>query len=414
MNNENQLDYFIGLDVGTTAVRCVVGELAPEATNPSIIGFSEVDNSGMRKGNVAHVEEVAQAIIAAVNEAERMAGRPIKNATINVNGSHVQGLSSKGVIAVSSSNREITDDDRARVEEAATIVQLPANKEIVQVFARNYRIDGQDNIKDPVGMQGVRLEVDTHIVMAGTPALRSLEQALERAEIGIAHRTVSGLAAAEAVLDRKQKESGTLVLDIGATTTNLVVIEDGEIEHVAVVPMGGMHVTNDLAIGLKTDLEIAELAKIKHASLEGRVDGETSMVKDGLEYHFDRRLMRMIIAARMEELMEYVDKELKKVHRSRKLPGGVVLVGGGSKLPGLVPFTKECLQLPARLGSWQHLTRVVDDLDNQSFATPVGLMLLDMLLGPPAGQGRNVEPGVLGSVQASLTNVFKKRRKGSK
>lgn len=410
--SEERLHYFVGIDIGTTAVRCVVGELAGDAATPSIIGFSSAESSGLRKGNVAHIEEVAQAAINAVQEAERMSGREIKTATINVNGAHVQGVNSRGIIAISSPDRQISDDDRMRVEEAATVVQLPPNKEIIQVFAKNYRLDGQENIKDPVGMHGIRLEVDTHIVVASTPALRSLEQVLERAEVHSNHRTVTSLAAAEAVLDRKQKESGVAVVDIGAATTNLVVIEDGEVEHIAVIPMGGNHITNDLAIGLKTDLDIAETVKIKHAGL-APIRGETSFVREGREHQFDREMMRMIVEARVEEVMEYVDKELKKIHRSRKLPGGIVLVGGTAKLPGIVDFTKDALQLPARTGGWKHVGRVVDGLDELTFAPAVGLMLLDMLLGPGERGGLSeVQPGILESVNFSLNNIlgrFKKR-----
>jgi cell division protein FtsA len=365
----------------------------------------------MRKGNVAHIEEVAQAVINATTEAERMSGREIKSATVNVNGAHVQGLNSKGVIAISSPDRQITVDDRARVEEAATIVQLPANKEIIQVFAKNYRLDEQDNIKDPVGMHGVRLEVDTHILTASTPALKSLDHVLERAEVHSSHRTVTSLGAAEAVLDRKQKESGVAVVDIGAATTNLVVIEDGEVEHIAVIPMGGAHITNDLAIGLKTDLDIAELVKLKHASLSQSASGETSFVKNGEELRFDREMMRIIVGARVEEILDYVDKELKKIHRSRKLPGGITFIGGTAKLPGLVEFAKETLELPARIGNWKHISKVVDGLDEHIYAPAVGLMLLDMLLGPPQFHSfSESEPGMLGSL-TKFTNLLGKFKK---
>lgn len=410
--SEEKLSYFIGLDIGTTAVRCVVGELAGEAATPSIIGFSSAENTGMRKGNVAHTEEVAQAIIAAVSEAERMSGREVKAATINVNGSHVQGMNSKGVIAISSQDRLITPEDRMRVEEAAAIVQLPANKEIIQVFAKNYHVDGQENIKDPVGMHGVRLEVDTHIVIASTPALKSLDQVLERAELNASHRTVTSLAAAEATLDRKQKESGVAVIDIGAATTNLIVIEDGEVEHVAVIPMGGNHVTNDLAIGLKTDLDIAEMVKIKYATLNKATSGQVSLVHNGENHRFDKEMVRIITEARMEEILEYVDKELKKIHRSRKLPGGVVFCGGGAKLPGLVDFSKETLELPARVGGWKHIGRVVDGLDEQIFAPAVGLMLLDMYLGPSQSITYiDNASGLLQSVNVSLNSLFNRFKK---
>jgi cell division protein FtsA len=412
--SEQQLQYFVGVDIGTTAVRCVVGELASDSQLPAVIGFSRAENTGMRKGNVAHIEEVAQAVAQAVNEAERMSGREIRHATINVNGSHVEGVNSKGVVAISSPDRVIGLEDRLRVEEAATVVQLPANKEIIQVFAKNYRLDGQENIKDPVGMHGVRLEVDTHIIVAGTPALRSLDQALERAEIRPSHRTVTSLAAGEAVLDRKQKESGVCVLDIGAATTNLLVIEDGEVEHVAVIPMGGTHITNDLAIGLKTDLDIAELIKLKHASLNKASTGETSFVVKGEEFRFDRDMMRLIVEARVEEILEFADHELKKIKRSRKLPGGVVLSGGSAHLPGLVEFTKEVMELPARVGSWKHIKRVVDGMDETEFAPAVGLMLLDMYLGP-AAEISYVEQnhGVFSSVNSSLNTILGRfRRRG--
>src|SRR3990167_2182553 len=359
MPSEEKFSYFAGLDIGTASVRCVVGELGGEAQLPTIIAFSESPNSGMRKGNVAHVDEVAQAVVNAVNEAERVSGREIKAATVNVNGSHVQGMNSKGVIAISSPNREISLDDRLRVEEAATIVQLPANKDIIQVFAKNYRLDGQDNIKDPVGMHGVRLEVDTHILLASSPALKSLDQVLQKAELAASHHTVTSLAAAEAVLDRKQKESGVAVIDIGAATTNLIVIEDGEVEHIAVIPMGGNHITNDLAIGLRTDLDIADIIKVKHASLSKSVSGEGSFVRNGEEIRYDREMMRIIAGARVEEILDYVDKEFKKIHRSKKLPGGVVFVGGTAHLPGLADFAKDILELPARLGNWKQVPKVI-------------------------------------------------------
>jgi cell division protein FtsA len=239
-----------------------------------------------------------------------------------------------------------------------------------------------------------------------------MDQVLERAEISASHRTVSSLAAAEATLDRKQKESGVAVLDIGAATTNLIVIEDGEVEHIAVIPMGGQHITNDLAIGLKTDLDIAEMVKIKHASLSKRTTGSVSFVEKGETHRFDKELMRIITEARMEEILEYVDKELKKIHRSRKLPGGIVLTGGTAKLPDLVEFTKEVLELPVRIGSWKHINKVVDHIDEQIFAPAVGLMLLDMYLGP-AQEIAYMEAanGLMQSVNGRLNTLFGRLRK---
>ncbi len=400
--------HFVGLDIGTQNVRCVVGLVdESDPTKPTIIGHGLSPNLGMRKGVIAHVDDVADAVAHAITEAERLSGVHIQHATVNINGSHVAGINSKGVIAISTANKEIGPDERLRVEEAATIVQLPPNREIIQVFAKNYRIDGQDNIKDPVGMHGVRLEVDTHIVTALAPNVRNLEHVLDRTKLAVSHSTLSSLASAEAVLDRKQKEAGTLVIDIGAGTTNLAIIEDGEVHHVAVIPVGSINLTNDLAIGLKTELDIAEKVKLEHAALDdSNKDLNARVEYDGKTQLFEMADIKMITEARIEELFELVDKELKRVHRSRKLPGGVVLVGGGANIPGIVAFAKEKLELSARLGRLQPLGGLVDVVDEPAYATAVGLMLLDMLLlpedgsrpGKPNASAFGLVDGILGKI----------------
>ena len=402
---------YVGLDIGTSRVRCVVGARSAEDPGQiSVIGHGSAANQGMRKGVVMHIDDATEAIIQAVTEAERISGVQIHHATVNVNGAHVTGLNSRGVIAISAGDRQITVDDRERVEEAATIVKLPPNREIVQVFAKNYRLDGQDNLKDPVGMHGVRLEVDCHIVTAATPNVRNLDLSLEKAQVAPRHHTVSALAAAEATLDRKQKEAGTCVLDIGAGTTNLSVIEDGEIQHVAVIPMGGMHITNDLAIGLKTDLDVAEAVKVKFARLNDEADKPVKVSVDGNGYEFSGGMVNMIVEARVEELMEFVEKELQRIHRSRKLPGGIVITGGTAALPGLAEFAREHLQLPARIGKVRGLTGLVDTVDTPAFATAAGLMLLDILLTPYSAEqpvGNSVLGGNISSAIGKLLGKLK-------
>ncbi len=379
-----QKEHYVGLDIGTSRVRCVIGVYDNDGSNlPAIVGHGEAVNQGMRRGIVVHVDDVAEAINKAVTEAERISGIPIRKATVNVNGIQIQGMNSHGVIAISTANREITDDDRIRVEEAATIVNLPLNREIVQFFAKNYSLDGQKNIKDPVSMHGVRLEVEAHIVTASTPSLKNEDMALKKAEIDPSHHTVSSLAAAEAVLTRQQKEAGTALIDIGAGTTNLIVFEDGEVQHIAVIPMCGQHITNDLAIGLKTDLDIAEQVKIQHVNLSPNAKKMNAMVKVGNKaYNFKFEEIAMIVEARVEELLEYVDKELQRIKRSRKLPGGIVLTGGGSKLPGLADFTRDKLQLASRLAKLESIGGLADTVSDQSYVVVIGLMLLDMLLLP--------------------------------
>jgi cell division protein FtsA len=409
---DQQPSYFVGLDVGTSTVRCVVGHINIDTEEPnlSVIGYGTAPNLGMRKGLVTHLDDVANAINLAVSEAERIAGVPIRQATVNVNGTHISGMDSKGVIAISAANREISLEDKIRVEDAATIVQIPTNREIIQVFPKNYRVDGHDSIKDPIGMRGVRLEVDTHIVTVATPNIRSMDAALEKAHIAPNHHTVAGLASAEAVLNRQQKEAGTLVLDIGCSTTNLAVIEDGEVQHVAVIPMGGMQVTNDLAIGLKTDLEIAELVKLKHATLGGSgKSGRLSVQHEKINHVFEADDIQMVVEARVDEIFDFVEKELKRIHKSRKLPGGVVIVGGTANIPGIAVFAREKLQLAARLGSLESLQGIGDDIKKPEFVTAVGLMQLDMLFAEQLGmQGSHSreDQGLIGAV----SGLFKKFR----
>lgn len=412
---EQNSPYFVGLDIGTAMVRCVVGTPDPvDPTKAAIVGHGEAKNNGMRKGVVAHIDDVADAITQALTEAERVSGFQIHSATVNVNGSHVSGINSTGVIAISSADRQIGNEDRLRVEEAATIVNLPANREIIQVFAKNYRVDGQDNIKDPVGMHGVRLEVDTHIVTAASPNMKSLEIVMEKAHVRPSHRTVSSLAAAEAVLTREQKEAGTLILDIGAGTTNMAIIEDGEVQHVAVIPVGGIHLTNDLAIGLKTDLDIAEKVKLEHATLEDRKGTANVKVMINKKQHFfEFDDIKMITEARVEELLELVEKELKRIHKSQRLPGGVVIVGGVSRLPGLAEFTKEKLQLAARLGKLHSVGGLVDTVKNPAYTSAIGLMLLDMYLLPQANHGShhhgsNANEKVFGALSGMWDKVKKR------
>ena len=412
---EQQNASFVGLDIGTANVRCVVGVLDPNAENflPRVVAYAEAPNAGMRKGVVIHAEDVADAIAKVLSEAERMGGVSIANATVNIGGSHVLGQNSRGVIAISAANRQITVQDRQRVEEAATIIQMPANREIIQVFAKNYRVDGQENIKDPVGLQGVRLEVDTHIISAATPSLKTLEAALEKAAITISHRTVSSVAAAEAVLDRKQKEHGTALIDIGAGTTSIVVVEDGEIQHVAVLPVGGNNITNDLAIGLKTDLEVAELVKRNHISFakDAKPAKSISLTHDDREHFFSAEDAHMIVEARVEEMMELIDKELKKIQKSKKLPGGAIFVGGTARLPGLADIAVRKLQLPSRIGSLKELEGMSEKTGDAAWATATGLMLMDMVFSQPADEAADdaASGKMIQSVQSLLKRFSNKK-----
>lgn len=406
-----QSRYFVGLDIGTTAVRCVIGQLNDADVAPTVIGTGVADNLGVRKGAVVNVADTVNAIDSAVEAAERMAGYEVGAATVNINGSHILGMNSKGVIAISSNTREISESDITRVEEAATVVQLPANREIIQVFARNYRLDGQDHIRDPIGMTGVRLEVDAHVVTAATPSLRNLEKAMDGAGTAIHYRLLAGLAAAEAVISREQRENGVALIDYGASTTNLAVFEEGEVQHVAVIPVGSHNLTNDLAIGLRTELDVAEAVKLSFAGPGDKRDRNRNVtVKIGETSHaFKRTSVEHIVSSRLDETFELIDHELDKINRSGKLPGGVVLVGGGAQLDNLDEYAKAMLRLPARVAKPHGFAGLVDTIDSPSFATAIGLMLYDMHASSEGGVGADVG-GKMKSGLATLGHWLKRLR----
>lgn len=412
--------YAVGLDVGTTKVRCIVGHVEGAQASPTIIGVGESTNSGMRKGTVVNLVNTASAIDSALEAAERMSGFQIQNATISVNGSHIIGMSSKGVIAVGANGHEITDEDLRRVEEAATVVQLPANREILEVTPRSYQLDGQDNIKDPIGMTGVRLEVDAHVITALGPHLKNLRKACEMTET-IPHATIlAGLAAARAVVSDQQTENGVVLIDLGGTTTNIAVFEEGDLQHVAVLPVGSVNITNDLAIGLKTDLDIAESVKLDHASaMPGqRTDKKTTAsVKVGDKTHtFDLEDIDMIVDARLEEIFELINKELKSIGRAAKLPGGAVLTGGGAQLKGLADYARNALQISARIGEAPEFAGVSENVHSPDWSTALGLMLIDLEGGAVGVHtvDRSTKSSKnsfdIGKVTGKITEVFGKFR----
>lgn len=402
---QDNSQYAVGLDVGTTTVRAVVAHSNASEPTPTIIGIGTYENSGMRKGTVVNLVNTAQAIDHALEAAERMSGYQINRATVSINGSHIIGISSKGIIAVGTSGHEINGDDLARVEEAATVLQLPANREILEVTPRAYQLDGQDNIKDPIGMTGVRLEVNAHVITALGPHLKNLVKACEMTETQASRIVLAGLAAARSVVSQQQMENGVALVDIGGTTTNVIVFEEGDLQHVAILPIGGVNITNDLAIGLKTELEVAEKVKLEHAVANSslrRGNGGIVNVKIGTTTHeFDTEDIDMIVDARLEEIFESINKELKSIGRAAKLPGGIVLAGGTAKLKGVADYAKEALQLSARIGRPNGFGGVNEQIETPEFAAVIGLVLCDF---EGASHQSNVETS---SQNSSFSGTFK-------
>ncbi|MBL8159910.1 cell division protein FtsA [Candidatus Saccharibacteria bacterium] len=414
--------YIVGLDVGTTKVRCVVGYEDPGTPGINVIGSGEARNSGgMRKGVVVNIVNTAQAIDKALDAAERMSGFEVHAATVSINGAHITGMSSRGVVAAGAHGHEISEEDLARVLDAATIVQMPANQEILQTTPRSFQLDGQDNIKDPVGMQGMRLEVDAHVITALAPNVRNLEKAVEMTKTSPRGLAVSSLAAARAVLNEQHIENGVVLIDLGGTTTNIAVFEDGDLQHVAVLPVGSVNITNDLAIGLRTDLAVAEQIKLEHAIGGHRPEKEqgkkVGVTHDNEKHEFDIDEIDMIVGARLEEIFEMIDGELATIKRAGKLPGGAVLTGGGALMKGIELTAREHLRMSARIATLQAgLTDVSGVVHQADYAVAVGLMLLDSESGgtlTPAG-GAKAKPisktsgGGGGGLVKSLGGFLKK------
>jgi cell division protein FtsA len=370
--------YAVGIDIGTTTVRCVVGHIDGTTGVPTIVGVGAALNTGMRKGNVVNLTGPAQAIDDALGEAERMSGYQVDTATISINGTHILSTHADGMIAVGSANHEITDEDLARIEEVATLGKVPANREILEVIPHNYKLDGQGNIKSPIGMTGTRLEIDAHVVSVLTPHLSNLQKVAESAKVIPNSIIIAGVAAARSVLNEKQIENGVALIDIGGATTNIAIYEEGDLQFAAVIPIGGNNITNDLAIGLKTDPEIAEKLKIEHASALSRGDmSGISLENNGDIYSFTTTDIDEIVEARLEELFEAINHELKRAGRAGKLPSGAVLSGGTANLKGIADYAKESLGLAVRIGVVSGYGGIADDIEKPQFATAVGLMLID-------------------------------------
>ncbi|MDB5165364.1 MAG: cell division protein FtsA [Candidatus Saccharibacteria bacterium] len=370
--------YAVGIDIGTTTVRCVVAHLDSTTGAPTIVGVGQAPTKGMRKGVVAHLEGPAAAMDEALGEAERMSGFQVDAATVSINGSHILSTKADGMIAVSAVNHEVTRDDMHRLEEVATVGKVPANREILDVVPHSYTLDGQDGIKDPLGMTGTRLEINANVVSALGPHLHNLQKSAELAKVDAHTITPSILAAAKAVLTESQLENGVAVIDLGGATTSVAVFEEGDLQHVGIIPIGGMNITNDLAIGLKTDPEVAEKVKLAHAVAVARQHTEGISIKEeGEVITFTSQDIDEIVEARLEEIFEAVNKELKKAGKAGQLPSGVVLTGGGAQLKHIVEYAKQALGVAARLGKATGYGGVAEDAEKPHYASVVGLMLID-------------------------------------
>lgn len=380
---------------GSVSTRLVVGQMVDrggaEGVELQILGAAEAATHGVHKGSITSIEDVMSSISFCLEQAERMSGVPITAAWIGVSGSHIMTQTSKGVIAVANPDNEITEEDVARAVEASRAVAAPMNYEVLHVLPKMFSIDGQAGVKDPVGMAGIRLEVDTQIILGSAPQVKNLTKAIYRTGLEIEDLVYATLANAEAVVTARQRELGVAVVNIGASTTSIGIFEEGDLLHTVVLPIGSEHITNDIAIGLRTSIDVAETVKMNFIDCSAasmQKNEEFDLYEAGSPDHemIKKNYLLEIVRARVEEILKKIDREFALVKRSGMLPAGVVFTGGGAKLPGFIEEAKKVLRLPATLGYPLHVLSVTDKVNDIGFATAVGLVKWGSVMGSQSSE----------------------------
>jgi cell division protein FtsA len=366
------------LDIGTTKVLALVGEM-DEKGDLYVIGHGQAPAEGLRRGVVVDMDKTVHSIQKAINDAQLVSGTEIDRVTVGVAGEHVRSINSHGVIAVSRSDNEVTQADVEKAIEAARAVAIPVDREIIHVIPQEFSVDDQSGIKDPIGMSGVRLEVEAHLVTASVTTARNIYRALERCRIGVDNIVLESLGLSQVLLTEDELDGGAIIVDIGGDITGTALFYDGSIRHTAVVSLGGRNVTSDIAIGLRTSLDQAEEIKLVYgSSLASLVDPEEMITLAAGPGRADREISRNVVASiiepRMEEILSLVARELKKVHGADTVAGGMILSGGGSLLPGAAELAEQMFDLPVRLGKISGFRHIPDELNSVRFATVHGLL----------------------------------------
>lgn len=414
VRNKTYTDIVTGIDIGSSTVRVVVGQLTVSKEGGShlqIIATVEQQAEGIQKGQIVSIEDTVSAVSGVLEQAEKIVGVPIEHVWVGVSGTQVIEQESKGVIAVSRTDGEISEEDLDRAIEAAKAVATPLNYEILHVLPRSFTVDGQTGIKDPIGMTGIRLEVDTKIMHSVSSHIKNVSKVVYRAGVDIDDFVLSILAAGEVVTNSRQKELGCVVINIGGPTTSMVVYEDGEVIHTSTIPIGSSHITNDLALGLKTSIDIAEHVKINH----GVCISKNVSKKDVIDLKdlgapeseiISKYYIAQIIEARVSEILEKIDEELTKIERSRMLPAGAIFVGAGSKIDGLISLSKQEISLPSQLGYPLNIDSISDKIHDIGFVATVGLVRWGSHLAH-VGKRRSLPFNMVTKVGDRVRGIFK-------
>ena len=383
-----------GLDVGTTKVCAVIAEIEPDS-RPSVIGMGTSPCVGLKKGIVVDLESTTHAIHDAITKAERMAGQEVRSVVVGVTGEHIACLNSRSVVAIAHAGREISGSDVERLLDSARVIVLPPEREIIHAIPRWYSVDGQPGVQSPIGMHGNRLEVETHVVTGLSSFLQNVVKCVDQAGLAVMATVLEPIATAQSVLLPAEEDLGIALLDIGGGTSDLAIYFDGEIYHSAVIPVGGNHVTRDIAIGLRTDIQEAERVKLAHGcALVRDVDPseifEVTSLGSDKPRQLPRRVLAEIIEPRMAEICHLVGDQIRKAGCEDQLPVGLVFTGGGCQLNGLSELGSSVLGMPARVGKVSGVSGLVDAVSSPSCATAVGLVLFwcEHGAGQPESNGK--------------------------
>lgn len=390
----------VGIDVGSSKIATLIANISKEEAL-TVIGVSNTPARGIRKGQIVDIDEAVKAIGEGVEAAERMAGVSVSSAFIVVGGSHISSVNSRGVVAVAGGENEIAEEDVRRVTEAARAISIPSSREIIHVIPRDFIVDSQEGIKDPVGMTGIRLEVETHIITGATTAMRNLAKCVQQVGVDVEGLVFSGLASSVSTLTDTEKELGVALVDIGGGTTDLTLFVDGAIVHSVVIPIGGKNITNDLAIGIRGSLEDAEKIKLELSRLEKRkhevsvedeeerdskrrdsLDLSKLELSDELGALSKKTLTDGIIKPRLTEIFTLIGMEIKRSGYAGLLPAGVVVTGGGAETVGIAPIGKEVLRMPVRVAYPSGVTGLIDEISSPAYSALIGTILYGEKLAP--------------------------------
>lgn len=409
----------VGIDVGSAKVVTLIASASRES-QLTVIGVSTVASRGLKKGQIVDIDEAVSAISQGIESAERMAGYSVSSAFVSVGGSHISSINSRGVVAVAGNDNEISSEDVRRVTEAARAISIPSSREIIHVIPRDFVVDSQEGIKDPVGMTGVRLEVETHIITGAATSMRNLARCIQQVGIDVEALVFSGLASSEGTLTETEKELGVALVDIGGGTTDVTLFVDGSIAHSVVIPIGGRNITNDLAIGLRSSLESAEKIKLELSKQEKKeiiveteseesadrrekrekekkediVDVSKLALGEDLGVLSKKTLVDGIIKPRLTEIFTLIGMEIKRSGYSGLLPAGLVVTGGAASTVGLQAVGKEVLRMPVRIATPAGVSGLIDEIAYPAYAAATGLLIYGDRFAPYSSSSLPSLPGM--------------------